>query len=109
MTTATLAPLGEYEVEDEALALEDEQEVYHEDEAASEEFFGALASPASRALSNPALRRVGLGAARSALQAGGRALGEQTGGASNQIAGYLQDPLPQSEMEGEDEQFAAPF
>jgi hypothetical protein len=110
MTTA-FAPYAEYEAEAPAHAYEyeGEWESEHEDEDESEEFFGALASLASRALSNPTLRRVGLGAARAALQAGGRALSDQTGGASNQISGYLQGLLPQSEMEAELEDFADPY
>lgn len=112
--TTVLAPLGEYEVEDEAHEDEYEGEwetAYHEDEDEDEEFFGALASLASSALRNPTLRRVGLSAARSALQAGGRALSSQTGGASPSVAGWLQGLLPQSEMEMEDEgeDFADPF
>jgi len=109
MSTAVV-PYTEDEVEDEQLVYEDEWEQgAHEDEDEAEEFFGALASLASRALSNPTLRRVGLGAARAALQAGGRALSDSTGGASNQISGMLQGLLPQSEMEGEDERFVDPF
>jgi hypothetical protein len=114
--TTLLAPLGEYEVEDEAHEDEWEQEgeletAYHEDEDEAEEFFGALASLASSALRNPALRRIGLSAARSALSAGGRALSGQTGGASNQVAGWLQGLLPMSEMEAEleGEDFADPY
>lgn len=110
MTTTALAPYGEYEVEAAPVQeYEGEWELAHEDEDEAEEFFGALASLASRALSNPTLRRVGLGAARAALQAGGRAFSDQTGGFSRQAAGYLQGLLPQSEAEAEAEDFADPF
>ena len=115
-------PMYEYELESEwedELELEGEWE--GEDE--SEQFFGRLASLARRAASSPALRRIGLSAARSALRGlsgvGGRiggATGRRLGGqAANILGGYL----PQSEfegefegeweteMEGEDEMFAA--
>lgn len=97
-------PMYEYEFgtewEDE---LEMEGEWEGEDE--SEQFFGRLASLARRAASSPALRRIGLSAARSALRGlsgvGGRiagATGRQLGGqAANVLGGYL----PQSEFEGE--------
>ena len=109
--TAALVPYGELEVEDEAPAheYEGEWEVAHEDEDEAEEFFGALASLASRPHSTPTLRRVGLTAARAALNAGGRAFSDQTGGFSKQAAGYLSSLLPQSEMEAEGEDFADPF
>jgi hypothetical protein len=102
MTTA-LAPYAGYEAPVQAYEYEGEWESEHEDEDEAEEFFGALASLASRALSNPTLRRVGLGAARAALNAGGRALSERTGGFSGQAASYLSSLLPQSELEAEDE------
>ena len=67
-------PISQYEFETE---WEDELEFEGEDE--SEEFFGRLAALARRAARSPALRRIGMNAARSAL------------------GSYL----PQSEFEGE--------
>src|SRR5690349_5008575 len=55
---------GEYEQEYEE---EWEGEFEAESEAEAEAFFGRLASLAQRAVRSPALRRVGLAAARSAL------------------------------------------
>ncbi|HKY45953.1 MAG TPA: hypothetical protein VJM50_22875 [Pyrinomonadaceae bacterium] len=95
-------PMYEYETEwEDELEMEDEWE--GEDE--SEQFFGRLASLARRAGRSPALRRIGLSAARSALRGlsgvGGRiggATGRQLGAqAANVLGGYL----PQSEFEGE--------
>ncbi len=87
-----------YEYEWEALPeLEEEYEFESEwegeleGEYESEEFFRRLAGLATRAVRSPALRRVGLTAARSALRAG---LGPQVGG----LVGRL---LPQSEFEAE--------
>ena len=97
-------PMYEYEFETE---WEDELEVEGEweGEDETEQFFGRLASLARRAASSPALRRIGLSAARSALRGlsgvGGRiagAPGRQLGAqAANVLGGYL----PQSEFEGE--------
>jgi hypothetical protein len=95
-------PMYEYETEwEDELEIEGEWE--GEDE--SEQFFGRLASLARRAARSPALRRIGLSAARSALRglsgAGGRiagATGRRLGAqAANVLGGYL----PQSEIEGE--------
>ena len=97
-----------------------EGELEGEDE--SEQFFGRLASLARRAASSPALRRVGLSAARSALRGlsgvGGRiggATGRQLGGqAANVLGGYLPqsefegEGVVETEFEGEDEMFANP-
>jgi hypothetical protein len=55
------APMHEYELESEAL---------QESELESEQFFARLAQLAQRASQSPALRRIGLAAARSILQAG---------------------------------------
>ena len=95
-------PMYELELETE---WEDELEVEGEFEGEDEQFFGRLASLARRAAGSPALRRIGLSAARSALRglsgvggriagANGRQLGAQ---AANVLGGYL----PQSEFEGE--------
>ncbi|MFN8453545.1 MAG: hypothetical protein U0401_02560 [Anaerolineae bacterium] len=84
----------EYELELEALPELEEEYEYEgewEGEFESEEFFRRLAGLARRAVQSPALRRVGLTAARTALRAG---LGPQVGG----LVGNL---LPQSEFEGE--------
>ena len=97
-------PMYELEFEDEFEGeFEIEGEWEGEDEA--EEFFGRLASLARRAAGSPALRRIGLTAARSALRGlsgvGGRiggAAGRQIGG---QVADILGGYLPQSEFEGE--------
>ncbi len=83
-----------------------------EGEYESEEFFRRLAGLAQQAIRSPALRRVGLAAARSALgglggvgaaiggQPGTR--GARTGGALGAgLGSYLGDLLPQSEFEGE--------
>lgn len=97
-------PMYEYETEwEDELEMEGEWE--GEDE--SEQFFGRLASLARRAAGSPALRRIGLSAARSALRGlsgvGGRiggATGRQLGAqAANVLGGYL----PQSEFEDEGE------
>ncbi|GIK43706.1 MAG: hypothetical protein BroJett011_75390 [Chloroflexota bacterium] len=77
-----LPELGEYEGEGEG-GLESEYE--------SEEFFRRLAGLARQAVQSPALRRIGLTAARTALRTG---LGPQVGG----FAGNL---LPQAEYEEE--------
>lgn len=74
-----------------------------------EQFFGRLASLAARAVRSPALRRVGLAAARAALRGmgdvggaiggtpgtRGAALGQQIGG---DVAGWLGQLLPDSEL-----------
>jgi hypothetical protein len=57
-----------------------EEEAEWEAEAEAEEFFGRLAGLARRAASSPALRNIGLSAARSALS-GLQGLGTQIGGA----------------------------
>src|SRR5262245_38948048 len=67
---------GEWEEE-----WEGEYEGEYEEEAETEAFFGRLASLARRGVSSPALRRVGLAAARSALRGAGR-LGQAVGGAA---------------------------
>jgi hypothetical protein len=68
----------------------------YEGEYEGEEFFGRLAQLARRAVQNPALRRVGLQAARSAL-GGLRGMGGAGGVAANVVGGLL----PQREYEGE--------
>lgn len=98
----------EYEYE-----LEGEYEGEFEGEYEAEEFFGRLAGLARRAVQSPALRRVALGAARSALgglgAAGGR-LGGAIGGAQGAALGrdlgstlgrHAGGWLPQREYEGE--------
>ena len=95
-------PMYEYELETE---WDDELEMEDEWEGEDEQFFRRLTSLARRAASSPALRRIGLSAARSALRGlsgvGGRiggATGRQLGAqAANVLGGYL----PQSEFEGE--------
>jgi hypothetical protein len=97
---------GEWEMEGEW-----EGELELEGEMESEEFFGRLAGLARRAV--PALRRVGLQAARSALTGGGRQLGQQVGGAmggswgprlanlGGDLGSWAGGYLPQQEFEGE--------
>jgi len=73
---------GEWEFEGEA-EWESEWEGEGEEEAESEEFFGRIAALARRAAASPALRRIGLSAARSALSGlggAGAALGNVIGG-----------------------------
>lgn len=82
---------GEFEDEGEF-----EFEGEYEGEYEGEEFFGRLAQLARRAVQNPALRRVGLQAARSAL-GGLRGMGGAGGAAANILGGML----PQREYEGE--------
>lgn len=98
----------EYELE-----LEGEWEWESEGEAESEEFFRQIAGLARRAASSPALRQVGLRAARGALSglggvgsALGSALGGAQGGALGRNLGAtlgrsLSGMLPQREYEGE--------
>jgi hypothetical protein len=82
--------IGATESEWEALPeLEGEFEGESEWEGESEEFFRQLAGLAQRAARSPALRRVGLRAARAAL-----------GGLGN-VGGALGGMLPQAEYEGE--------
>ncbi|MFN8490548.1 MAG: hypothetical protein U0350_23365 [Caldilineaceae bacterium] len=101
-----------YEYELEALPeLEWEYEGEYEDEA--EAFFGRLANLAQRAAQSPALRRIGLTAARMALRGlsdasgavGGRLGGQQGGALGRQFGAqaghYLDGLLPQHEYEGE--------
>jgi hypothetical protein len=82
--------MNEYELES-LFEFEDEWEGEWEDEYESEEFFRTLSGLASRAARSPALRRVGLAAARSALQGMGP------------VGGIIGGALPQSEYEFEDE------
>lgn len=114
-------PMYELELETE---WEDELEMEGEWEGEDEQFFGRLASLARRAARSPALRRIGLSAARSALRGlsgvGGRiagATGRQLGAqAANVLGGYLpqsefEDEVEgewETEVEGEDEMFASP-
>jgi hypothetical protein len=79
---------GEFEYEGE---YEEEFELEWEGEYESEEFFRRLGALARRAAQSPALRRVGLAAARSAL----RGLGP--------VGGIVGGALPQSEYEYEEE------
>lgn len=90
-------PMHEFEFESE-WESEGEFEYEGEDEGEyeGEEFFGRLASLARRAAQNPALRRVGLQAARSAL-GGLRGMGPMGGLAAQAVGGFL----PQREYEGE--------
>lgn len=95
------------------LELEYESEYEGEGEYEAEEFFGRLAGLARRAIQSPALRRIGLSAARSALgglgSLGGR-LGGAIGGARGAALGRdlgsvvgrnVSGWLPQREYEGE--------
>jgi hypothetical protein len=98
----------EYEYE-----YEGEWEGEYEGEYEAEEFFGRLAGLARRAIQSPALRRIGLSAARSALggvggagAALGRAVGGQRGGALGRDLGatlgrHVSGWLPQREFEEE--------
>ena len=98
----------EYEYE-----YEGEWEGEYEGEYEAEEFFGRLAGLARRAIQSPALRRIGLSAARSALgglggagAALGRAVGGQRGGALGRDVGatlgrHVSGWLPQREFEEE--------
>ncbi len=105
-----------YEYELEALPeleWEGEGEWEWEGEAESEEFFRRIAGLARRAAASPALRQVGLRAARGALSglggvgaALGGALGGAQGGALGRSLGstlgrHLSGRLPQREYEGE--------
>jgi hypothetical protein len=112
MTEYELEAMAELESECEC---EGELESELEGEAESEEFFGRLAGLARRAIQSPALRRVGLAAARGALRGLGD-VGGAIGGAispsatgvgrrlGSQLGGYLQSRLPQREYEGEFEE-----
>jgi len=100
----------EYELEGE---WEWEGEGESELEAESEEFFSRIVGLARRAASSPALRRVGLRAARGALSGlggAGAALGRAVGGAQGGALGrdlgatlgrHVSGWLPQRELEGE--------
>lgn len=100
----------EYELEGE---WEWEGEGESELEAESEEFFSRIVGLARRAASSPALRRVGLRAARGALSGlggAGAALGRAVGGAQGGALGrdlgatlgrHVSGWLPQREFEGE--------
>ena len=83
-------PANEYELESE-FEFESEWEGEWEGEYESEEFFRRLAGLASSAARSPALRRIGLTAARSALQGLGP------------VGGIIGSTLPQSEYEFEGE------
>lgn len=96
-----MRPMHEYEFESEWEGegegeFEYEYEGEYEGEMEGEEFFGRIAQLARRAAQNPALRRIGLQAARSAL-GGLRGTGPAGAAASNIIGGFL----PQREYEGE--------
>jgi hypothetical protein len=93
--------------------FEYESEWELEGEAESEQFFGSLARLARRAAQSPALRRVGLSAARAAL-GGFRNVGSAIGGSlaggagsqlggqlAGQLAGHLGRMLPAREFEME--------
>jgi hypothetical protein len=84
---------GEFEFESE---LEGEYEGEFEGEMEAEEFFGRLAGLARRAAQSPALRSIGLQAARAAL--GGLS---RTGGVGGLAANVIGGMLPQQEFEGE--------
>lgn len=86
---------GEYEGEFES-ELEGEYEGEFEGEMEAEEFFGRLAGLARRAAQSPALRSIGLQAARAAL--GGLS---KTGGVGGLAANVIGGMLPQQEFEGE--------
>ena len=98
----------EYEYE-----YEGEMEFESEGEYEAEEFFGRLAGLARRAVQSPALRRIGLRAARSALRGlggVGGAIGGAIGGARGASLGrslgstvgrHASGWLPQREYEGE--------
>jgi hypothetical protein len=75
---------------------EGEYEDEYEGEYEGEEFFGRLAQMARRAVQNPALRNIGMQAARSAL-GGLRGMGPAGGMAANVLGGFI----PQREYEGE--------
>lgn len=92
-----MRPMHEYEFESEWEGeSEFEYEGEYEGEMEGEEFFGRIAQLARRAAQNPALRRIGLQAARSAL-GGLRGAGPAGAIASNVLGGFL----PQREYEGE--------
>jgi hypothetical protein len=84
---------GEFEFEGE---LEGEYEGEFEAEMEGEEFFGRIASLARRVARNPALRSVGLQAARAAM--GGLSRSGGLGGLVGNVVGGM---LPQAEFEGE--------
>lgn len=94
-----MRPMHEYEFESEWEGEgegEFEYEGEYEGEMEGEEFFGRIAQLARSAAQNPALRRIGLQAARSAL-GGLRGTGPDGAAASNIIGSFL----PQREYEGE--------
>lgn len=96
-----MRPMHEYEFESEWEGegeFEFEYEGEYEGEMEGEEFFGRIAQLARRAAQNPALRKIGLQAARSAL-GGLRGTGAAGAAASNIIGSFL----PQREYEGEGE------
>lgn len=109
MTEYEMEAMAELEGECEC---EGEWETELEGEYESEEFFRRLAGLARRAIQSPALRRVGLAAARGALRGLGD-VGGAIGGAispsaaglgrqlGSQVGGYLRRRLPQREYEEE--------
>ncbi|HXG90953.1 MAG TPA: hypothetical protein VNN73_01115 [Blastocatellia bacterium] len=105
-----MAALPEFEFESE---FESEWEGELEGEFESEQFFGALAGLARKAIQSPTLRRIGLAAAQKALGglgSVGGAIGKHLGGASGGALGrdlgstlgrHLSGWLPQREFESE--------
>lgn len=89
----------EYELEGE-FEYEAEAECEWEGECEAEEFFGRLAALARRAAQSPALRRVGLAAARTALGGIGN-IGAAIGGVPGSPGTVPGPGLPQAEYEGE--------
>ncbi|HKY04644.1 MAG TPA: hypothetical protein VJQ56_07140, partial [Blastocatellia bacterium] len=105
-----MAALPEFEFEGE---YETEWESELEGEYEAEQFFGALAGLARRAIQSPTLRRIGLSAARKALGglgSVGGAIGSHLGGASGAALGrdlgstigrHVSGLLPAREFESE--------
>lgn len=100
-----MRPMHEYEFESEWEGegeFEFEYEGEFEGEMEGEEFFGRIAQLARRAAQNPALRSIGLQAARSAL-GGLRGTGPAGAAASNILGSFLPQREYEYEFEGEGE------
>ena len=79
-------PFAEFETE-----LEDETAMGYAGENESEQFFGELARLASQAIQSPALRRIALSGARSALSGGLRGLAGSIDDAAGEAIGEYED------------------
>jgi hypothetical protein len=98
--------LGELEGEGEGELHElheHEHEHEHEGEHEAEQFFGALASLAGRALRSPALRKIAVKAAKAALSGAGSGLGDVLLGSDKELEGEGEFESHEHEHEHEGE------